>query len=351
MVAFEKFKRKGVVCAMKIKIGLFALVLGFVALQGGVAMGAIRVVSREGARFGQGPINVAHRGACGYLPEHSLPAKALAYGLGADYIEQDVCVTKDLVPIVAHDIYLNHVTDVAERFPGRAREDGRFYIVDFTYKEILTLRVNERMNEDGEQRFKGRFPAGKSSFRLHRFEDELEMIQGMNRVTGRDVGIYPEIKEPEWHRQNGVDISLIMLTTLYRYGYSKAESRCFLQSFDGNELKRVRNQLGCKLKLVQLLEPEDSYDFKDIAGYAQGVGPAIAQLVGWSESSGYRVTDFVARAHEVGLQVHPYTFRVDSLPEGMSARGLLEALFRDARVDGIFSDFPDVSGEFIKNLP
>lgn len=329
------------------QVAIFVLIL---SLGTGAAWGSVRVVKRAGAAFGLGPINVAHRGASGYLPEHTLPAKALAYGMGADYIEQDVCVTKDLVPIVAHDIYLNDVTDVAERFPGRQRLDGKFYIVDFTYKEISMLRVNERVNEDGAQRFEGRFPVGKSSFRLHRFEDEMEMIQGLNKATGRNVGIYPEIKEPAWHRENGIDISLIMLSVLYKYGYNDKNSKCFLQSFDAQELKRVKYDLGCHLKLVQLVEAEEEFNLVEISKYAQGFGPSIRQLFKWTDGVGYQLTGVVAEAHRLGLEVHPYTFRIDALPEGVSDRGLLELLFLEAGVDGLFSDFPDVSGEFIKNI-
>ncbi|MEW6710741.1 MAG: glycerophosphodiester phosphodiesterase family protein, partial [Candidatus Riflebacteria bacterium] len=91
------------------------------------------------------PINIAHRGASGYLPEHTLPAKALAHGMGADYIEQDLVLTKDGHPIVVHDIHLDTVTDVATRFPERKRDDGRFYAIDFTLAEIKTLKVTERI--------------------------------------------------------------------------------------------------------------------------------------------------------------------------------------------------------------
>ena len=90
------------------------------------------------------PIVIAHRGASGYLPEHTLAAKALAHGMGANFIEQDVVLSKDGTAIVLHDIHLDSTTDVAQRFPGRARADGRFYAIDFDIQEIRQLRVHER---------------------------------------------------------------------------------------------------------------------------------------------------------------------------------------------------------------
>ncbi|WP_366085346.1 glycerophosphodiester phosphodiesterase family protein [Polaribacter sp.] len=100
-------------------------------------------------------IIIAHRGASGYLPEHTPEAKIMAYAMNADFIEQDIVLSKDNIPIVIHDIYLDDVTDVSEKFPKRHREDNRFYEIDFTFKELKTLRVSERfMPETGEQVYK-----------------------------------------------------------------------------------------------------------------------------------------------------------------------------------------------------
>ena len=99
----------------------------------------------------QPPLIIAHRGASGYLPEHTLEAKALAFGMGADYLEQDVVASRDDQLIVLHDIHLDRVSDVAERFPDRQRADGRFYARDFDLKEIQSLRAWERMNGGGQR--------------------------------------------------------------------------------------------------------------------------------------------------------------------------------------------------------
>src|SRR5262245_31828658 len=147
------------------------------------------------------PIVIAHRGASGYLPEHTLPAKALAYGLGADFLEQDVVATRDRQLVVLHDIYLDDVTDVAQRFAGRSRKDGRHYVVDFDLAEIETLTVSERRAPaSSAARFPSRFPAGTGIAGVSTLATELKLIQGLNKSMGRTVGVYPEIKDPHWHR-------------------------------------------------------------------------------------------------------------------------------------------------------
>ena len=104
------------------------------------------------------PAVIAHRGACGYLPEHTLPAKAMAYAMGADFLEQDVVATRDDQLVVLHDIHLDRVTDVAAVYPDRARRDGRYYVRDFDLEEIRTLRVTERLDDEGRPVYPGRFP-------------------------------------------------------------------------------------------------------------------------------------------------------------------------------------------------
>ncbi|HEX7236991.1 MAG TPA: glycerophosphodiester phosphodiesterase family protein, partial [Gammaproteobacteria bacterium] len=151
------------------------------------------------------PIVIAHRGASGYLPEHTLAAKALAHGLGADYLEQDVVATRDSQLVVLHDLYLDDVTDVAQKFSGRHRQDGRHYVIDFDLAELETLTVFERRAPGtANAKYPARFPADTALFRIATLPQELELIRGLNRSTGRTAGIYSEIKDPEWHRRHGV---------------------------------------------------------------------------------------------------------------------------------------------------
>ncbi|MBL8851216.1 MAG: glycerophosphodiester phosphodiesterase [Planctomycetaceae bacterium] len=308
------------------------------------------------------PAVIAHRGASAYLPEHTLPAKALAFGMGADYLEQDVVLTKDSVPIVLHDIQLDEVTDVAARFPDRARDDGRFYALDFSLDEIRALQVHERSDPaTGMARSPSRFPVGKSRFAIPTLAEEIEFIQGLMHSTGRQVGIYPEIKSPRWHRDQGCDISPIVLKVLAEYGYTESGDRIFVQCFDQVETRRLREELGTRLPLIQLIAaPPKSGDdphatlvteagVTRIAEYAQGIGPAYNRIVVSVDVNGEPVfSQLVEWAHRHDLAVHPYTFRADVLPAySADFDGLMDLFLNCARVDGLFTDFPDRTREFV----
>ncbi len=327
-------------------------------------------------------IVIAHRGASGYLPEHSMSAKAMAYGMGVDYIEQDLVMTKDNHLVVLHDHYLDRVTDVAKRFPQRKRADQRYYAIDFTLEEIRGLEMTEGFRiKYGKQvpNFPSRFPIWKSSFRVHTFSEEIEMIQGLNRSMGKSVGIYPEIKSPSFHRHEGKDISKKVLGTLKQYGYRTKNDPVYLQSFDHDEIKRIHNELfpefGVSLKLVQLIAETRwkvtmvydgvetrPYDYhwmlqpgamQELAKYVDAIGPWKNMLAAKSSTKNNLIlTGMVREAHEVGLKVHPYTFRLDQgrIPGyATNFNDLLEIFYFRIGVDGVFTDFPDRAVEFLKN--
>lgn len=300
---------------------------------------------------------IAHRGACGYLPEHTLEAKAYAHALGADYIEQDIVATRDDELIVMHDIHLDRVTNVADRFPDRGRDDGRFYVRDFDLAEIRTLVAWERRTANGVSAvFPNRFPTGLGTFRVPTLREEIKFIQGLNRSTGREVGIYPEIKRPQWHRDEGLDISRQVVQLLDDLGYRTKNDPCFLQCFDAAEVRRIRQELGCQLKMVQLIgenawgEAPTDYDelikpeaLKELAGVVDGIGPSLGHLVTLSEIDGSPVSlGLISAAHAVGLAVHAYTFRADQLAPGFDTMQQMVRWFVDElHLDGVFTDFPD----------
>jgi glycerophosphoryl diester phosphodiesterase len=298
------------------------------------------------------PTVIAHRGACGYLPEHTLEAKAMAHALGADYIEQDLVLTKDDIPVVLHDIHIDTISDVATHFPSRKRPDGRYYALDFTLAELKTLSASERFDpKTGKAVFAGRFPVGRSHFQIPTLEEELQLIQGLNKSTGRSVGIYPELKSPDWHRQQGHDISQTVLPILQRYGYRSKTDLCFVQCFEQKEVLRIRTELGWEGCLVMLMEDVATGDhgtdylalhtpggLKELAKLVDGLGPALTSVF---DTNG-KPTHLVRNAHAAGLLVHPYTHRVDALPKFVkSSDELLHNLFSEAKADGIFSDFCD----------
>jgi len=296
------------------------------------------------------PLVIAHRGAPGYLPEHTLESVTLAHAQGADFIEQDLIVTKDLKIIVLHDIHLETVTNVEQIFPNRKRQDGRYYALDFTLAELKTLSVHERQNAQGRQVFPKRY-RGKSSFQIATFEEQIELIQQLNRQLNKVTGFYSEIKSPAWHKEQGVDISQLVMAILRKHNLDDADKAVYVQCFDFFETQRLRNELKVKVKLVQLIgenkwqESPTDFDFlktplglEAIAKVAQGIGPWIPQLV---DLKTMQATGFVKQAHIAGLQVHPYTFRKDELPDDVSPKQTLNMLFEGLKVDGIFTDFTD----------
>jgi glycerophosphoryl diester phosphodiesterase len=292
---------------------------------------------------------IAHRGASGYIPEHTMESKAMAHAMDSDYIEQDLVLSKDDVPVVIHDIYLGEVTNVAVLYPDMSREDGRFYVIDFTFAELMTLSVNERIDHKTKKVvFPNRFPLKKGSFKLHSLQQEIEVIQGLNKSTGKNIGIYPEIKNPSFHRDQGKDISKIVLQILSDFGYKEKSDKCILQCFDAKELQRIREELKCDLFLTQLLEfPEGSEHFEKYASYADAIGPSIEQLLlaGMGKTNGNPLVD---KAHELKLKVHAYTFRQDEHPNFDDFESLLQFGFYDINLDGGFTDFPDTVINFLR---
>jgi glycerophosphoryl diester phosphodiesterase len=296
-----------------------------------------------GSSLAAEPLVIAHRGASGYLPEHTLPAVAMAHAMGADYIEQDVVLTRDEVPIVLHDLVLEHTTNVAELFPDRARLDGHYYAADFRLAEVKQLQVGERRNGQGELVFPDRFPGGISILRIPTLEEEIQLIQGMNRSTGRNVGIYVELKHPEFHRQEDKDLAGAVLGQLYAYGYRDADDRVYLQSFDSFTLRFLNDHTT--IRLVQLLQDGDLSEQRiaQISLYADAVGVWIHYLKDRPE--------FVAWSQDAGLPVHAFTFAADRLPAGVpSYTKLLEFFIKDMQIDGLFTDHTDLTVRYIQAL-
>lgn len=339
----------------------------------------------EGSNNMQDKIVIAHRGASGYLPEHTLAAKALAYAMGAHYIEQDVVMTKDDQVIVLHDPFLDAVTDVSEKFPKRFRIWGgkkRWLAMDFTLSEIKTLRASEAftLGDDGMPvaKFGDRFPIAQSNFQIATLGEEIELIQGLNKSTGRDVGIYVEIKAPWYHRLEGKDITRKTLDILKAYGYKSPEDKAYLQCFDPDELKRIKNELmpnmGMKLNLIQLIAMDEwqetrrmqggqlvnySYEWffesgamAKVAEYAQGIGPWFPMLVQEDDKGGIAASTMLNEAKRAGLAIHPYTFRKDPghiPPFAKDFDDFMDIYYRQLDVDGVFTDFPDLAIKYLKN--
>lgn len=279
----------------------------------------------------------------------------MAHAMGVDYIEQDAVLTRDNALIVLHDLFLDAVTDVAERFAGRERQDGHFYAIDFDLDEIRSLCVHERQTADGTAAFAGRFPPEEKIFRVPTLEEELRLIRGLNQSRGKDVGVYIEPKAPSWHQQQGRDIMRDVLSCLETSGYRLRTDKAILQSFDFEHLLRCRTELDSDLKLVQLIgdnswrESASDFDFlqtaeglREIATFADGIGPWLMQLLEIRGNGDIEPTSLVSLAHGSGLFVHGYTLRADQLPvEAGTLEDAVDLLAHRVGLDGVFTDHPD----------
>jgi glycerophosphoryl diester phosphodiesterase len=316
------------------------------------------------------PLVIAHRGASGYLPEHTLAAKALAHAMGANFIEQDVVLSRDGAAIVLHDIHLDSTTDVAQKFPDRARADGRFYAIDFDLQEIRQLRVHERFHinpgQIGDAVFPERFPPRSALFQVPTLAEEVELLAGLDRSRRCRTGLYIELKAPNWHRSEGLDLPSAVLKVLEQTGYWNRPDQVFLQCFDDHTLRLMRQELETPLPMIQLIadnswgeDSEVDYDYlrtpaglSYVASYAQGIGPFLPHIfLGKTASGDARLSDLVELAQARGLQVHPYTFRRDELPAGIeSFTELLDIFVRQAGVDALFTDFPDLVVDYLRSV-
>lgn len=339
------------------------------------------------------PLVIGHRGASGYLPEHTLAAYALAIELGADFIEPDLVSTKDGVLIARHEPNITLTTDVASRpeFASRRRtgmmvdgvaEDG-FFASDFTLAEIKTLRA--------KQAFAERPQAFNTQFEIPTFDEVVRLAQRKGREVGRTVGVYPETKHPTYHKKLGLPLERRLLNVLTRHGWNYREAPVFIQSFEQGNLIELNRMT--KVKLIQLIDandvnPDGTLDFtapydrpydwtvsgkpellartfaylttdaglKEVKRYADGIGPWKRYIVstaattppgtapGEAALKTLPAGDLIARAHRTGLLVHAYTFRNEQrrLPADYAGNPAAEYLqFFELGIDGVFSDFPD----------
>lgn len=299
---------------------------------------------------------IAHRGASAYLPEHTLASYALAYGMGADFIEPDIVLSKDGYPIALHDIFLDNVSNVAEKYPHRHRQDHKWYAIDFTLKELKSLRVRERRDQSKVRlQFPKRFPKDIEIFSIPTLEEVILLLQGLNKSSGKQVGLYPEIKNASFHIKEGKDIVKIVYETLKKFEFDQHPESIFLQSFEASVLKRIKQEYKSNIPLIQLIGGWDikkipgEKELKEIKTYATGIGVSLYTIMGKQENR-IVTSGLVRKAHAAGLKVHAYTARADRLPPFTNSFSeLLTLLFKKEKIDGIFTDFPDLVSSFLAN--
>jgi len=298
------------------------------------------------AAAASGPLVIAHRGASGYRPEHTLESYRLAIEMGADFIEPDLVPTKDGVLIARHENEIGSTTDVAARFPDRKRTktvDGQsltgWFTEDFTLAEIKTLRARERLA------FRSHTYDGQ--FAVPTFDEVIDLAQRMGEARRRPVGVYPETKHPTYFRALSLAIEEKLLESLQRHGWNDRAAPVFIQSFEQENLRQLRKKTTVRLiQLVNTPAMIEGDGLKSIATYADGIGPEKRLLIPVNpDGSLAPPTDLVARAHALNLLVHVWTVRTetDFLPAGY--HGNVTAEFEALRrlgVDGVFTDFPDL---------
>jgi glycerophosphoryl diester phosphodiesterase len=312
------------------------------------------------------PIIIAHRGASGYRPEHTLQAYELAIVQGADYIEPDLVATKDGILVARHENEIGETTDAATRFPDRRSTktiDGRsvsgWFSEDFTLAELRTLRARERLPFRSRE-FDGRFT-------VPTLDEVLELVKRQEREIGRRVGVYPELKHPGHFRRIGLPLEARVLETLRKHGYTRRDDPVFLQSFELESLRRLRE--STVLRLVMLIDANGRLPDDTTRAYADLVTPSglaalrrIADGVGLNKRLVVPVdrdgrlqppTDVVRRAHAAGFLVHVWTLRSDSVFLSPDYRGDPQAEWRQFAslgVDGVFGDQPDVGVAALRSV-
>jgi glycerophosphoryl diester phosphodiesterase len=287
-----------------------------------------------GDAFAAPPLVIAHRGASGYLPEHTLEAYALAIRQGAHFIEPDLVITKDGVLVARHENEISETTDVASRPEFAARRttktiDGKsvsgWFSEDFTLAELKTLRATERIP--------GIRPANAKHDGRYAVPTFDEVVQLAKR---EGVGVYPETKHPGYFEAIGLPLEAALVEILGRHGYRKV----YIQSFEAASLKKLARMTD--LPLVQLLGEKAKFDLGEIASYARGIGPNKSLIT----------PELVREAHARKLVVHGWTFRAENhfLPprfrkgEDPAALGDLHGEIRhylEMGMDGYFTDHPD----------
>ena len=349
------------------------------------------------------PLVIAHRGASGYLPEETLEAYAKAIDLGADVVEPDLISTKDGVLIARHDPNLDFSTDVAKRpeFASRKKTvqvDGEtqtgWFASDFTLAEVKTLGA---ISTDAErpQQFNG-------LYKVVTFQEIIDLVKLRSTQLGRTIAVYPETKNPTYHRSLGLPLEDKLIALIKAAGWNSKTAPIFVQSFEPGSLKEMRAK-GLNTRLVQLIDADD-YDLKtgkltyaapydrpydwtqagdtrlfsamvtpaglaEIKAYADGIGPWKPYIVpvkgtldaagnvrdlngdgkvNYADVSTQAPTTLVDDAHKAGLFVHAYTFRNEQrrLAFDYNKDPKAEYLqFYRLGLDGVFSDFADTALE------
>jgi glycerophosphoryl diester phosphodiesterase len=381
------------------------LALALVALLAPATALSKKKHKQHGPKRENSPLVIGHRGASGFVPEHTLQSYRLAIKLGADYVEPDLVATKDGVLIARHEPFIGDEnpdtldsTNVADHseFDSRLTTkvlDGvsttGYFASDFTLAEIKTLGAKQTRG--------GRPTEFDGQFKVPTLQEVIDLVKRESRKRGRKIGIYPETKHPTFHKTIvGLPLEARLVKVLKKNGLNSRNSRVFIQSFEQSNLKELNTMTP--VRLIQLMDANDTdamgnptyaapfdrpFDWTasgdptlmsrtfgffatnaglaEVKTYADGIGPWKVYIVPTTGGGGGLVfpqqdltksppldpdppTDLIARAHARGLLVHTWTFRDDAFPTGYPGGPVEEYLaFYRLGIDGVFSDFPDTA--------
>jgi len=307
------------------------------------------------------PLNIAHRGSSGRLPEHTLEAYRLAIKEGADFIECDVCLTKDLKLVCRHESWLNKTTNIWENttlrskqktynitdYTGVTKTVTDIFTVDLTLEELKTIRVR--------QKYSFRDPNFNDMYQIPTLEEHIQVAKS----AGRPVGIYPELKNPEW--VNSLDIlgqanttfEDLLIGILNKHGYRERDAPCYIQSFSEDSIRALSTKT--QLPLVMLYDQEwlisnANSKLKDISSICYGIGVWKNMIIPVQNDYLQHTTDLVPIAHKYYLKIHAYTFRNEDryLAWNYTQDPYNEyETFLNIQIDGYFTDFPGSLKRFL----
>jgi glycerophosphoryl diester phosphodiesterase len=378
---------------MKTRVPYFRLVLLALALVALLAPGtalAKKKHKRHGPKKENSPLVIGHRGASGFVPEHTLQSYRLAIKLGADYVEPDLVATKDGVLIARHEPFIgdeNPATLDSTNVADHSEFDSRlttkvldgisttgYFASDFTLAEIKTLGAKQTRG--------GRPTEFNGQFKVPTLQEIINLVKRESKKRGRRIGIYPETKHPTFHKSLKLPLEARLVKVLKKNGLNSRNSPVFIQSFEQGSLKELNTMTP--VRLIQLMDANDTdasgnptyappfdrpYDWTvsgdptlmsrtfgffatnagldEVKTYADGIGPWKVYIIPTAGGGGGAVfppTDLIARAHARGLLVHTWTFRDDAFPTGFPGGPVEELLaFYKLGVDGVFDDFPDTA--------
>ncbi|MDQ9950162.1 MULTISPECIES: glycerophosphodiester phosphodiesterase [Acinetobacter] len=336
---------------------------------------------------------VGHRGASALRPEHTLASYQKAIDDGADFIEPDLVSTKDGVLVTRHENEIGGTTNVStlSQFADRKTTkniDGKdltgWFTEDFTLSELQQLKARERIPE-----FRPANTTYNDLYPVPTLEQVIELAEANYKKTGKIIGLYIETKHPTYFKNRNLAMEDTLLKTLAKYEYTRDIAPVYLQSFEVQNLIDLKNELDLHktIKHAQIIQLYDAKiaqpaDFvesgetktyadlataqglKDVAKYANGVGPSKGYILNFNDNGSVQTTSFISDAHAAGLKVHPYTFRPENnfLPTPLKCSqdkpaercpsGALkefEAYFK-AGVDGVFTDDPALGREAVINF-